>query len=109
MANEQHEKHPLFQDEVAVQILKFLDQTDIDFESLNLANNNRWLMSVAPLIAPVRHWWADNIVRDFLKENENGIVVEFGGGLDSRYYRAGWGNLLILRCHLLLTAQNNPA
>jgi hypothetical protein len=21
----------------------------------------------------------------------------------------GWGNLLILRCHLLLTAQNNPA
>ena len=32
-----------------------------------------------------------------------GIILRKGGCI------AGWGNLLILRCHLLLTAQNNPA
>ena len=45
------------------------------------------LSGKAPWLVTARAWYCDNQIRRFLDEHPDGVIVEFGGGMDARYFR----------------------
>jgi O-methyltransferase involved in polyketide biosynthesis len=76
-AMESKHRSPILRDKKAVDICRDLDFEFAEFESRNVDSVGYC----------VRASLIDTLVREFIDENPDGSVVEFGPGLDSRYER----------------------
>ena len=86
MADEARQPFPLFEDRIAAKIKQNLEKNlNFDFETYR--KNSLGLSGAEPWIVTVRAWYCDNLIRRFLTEHPNGLIVEFGGGMDARYFR----------------------
>lgn len=85
MADEKYQPFSLFEDKIAIKIKNLLESANFDFETYR--NNSMGLSGKAPWLVTVRAWYCDNLIRKFLAKNPNGLIVEFGGGMDARYFR----------------------
>jgi len=85
MAGEKDQPFSLFEDKMAIKIKNSLESANFDFETYR--NNSMGLSGKAPWLVTVRAWYCDNLIRTFLSQNPNGLIVEFGGGMDARYFR----------------------
>lgn len=81
-ADEQDQPTPLFYDPWSVQWLEHLPRYE-DYE--------RWYNPTFQLATVVRTRLIDDAVAAFLETHDNPLVVEFGAGFSTRYYRVGEG------------------
>lgn len=105
--NETYDKRSIIQDPKSVEIL---NQIDYDFSGKKEVS----LMSQKGVA--IRTEILDNLTLDFLKRNPDGIVVNLGCGLDTRYYRLNnqlvhWYDLdvpeaIALRKHFFAETEN---
>lgn len=87
-AKETNEKNYLFQDPYAV---KIMDQIDFDFsiyEKMNATRKKEMLTGIA-----VRTKILDDYTKDFLGKYPDGLVVNIGCGLDTRFFRLDNGKI----------------
>lgn len=87
-AKETNEKNYLFQDPYAV---KMMEQIDFDFsiyENMKATRKNEMLTGIA-----VRTKILDDYTKDFLGKYPDGIVVNIGCGLDTRFFRLDNGKI----------------
>jgi len=81
-AKETKEKNHLFQDPYAV---KIMEQIDFDFsiyENMSATRKNEMLTGIA-----VRTRILDDYTRNFLDKYPDGLIVNIGCGLDTRFFR----------------------
>lgn len=75
---------PIIQDEQAIELV---EKIDFDFSSLKIPKITR-------ITAAMRTRQFDNWIRTFLTSTPDGVVVDIGCGLDSRFHRVDNGNVL---------------
>lgn len=87
-AKETKEINPLFQDPNAV---KIVEQIDFDFsiyENMSAARKKEMLTGIA-----VRTRILDDYTKDFIDEYPDGLIVNIGCGLDTRFFRLDNGKI----------------
>jgi len=87
-AIETNKKNCLFQDPYAI---KIMEQIDFDFsiyENMSVAKKKEMLTGIA-----VRTRILDDYTKEFLNKYPDGLVVNIGCGLDSRFYRLDNGRI----------------
>ncbi len=87
-AKETNKKNHLFQDPYAV---KIMEQIDFDFsiyENMSATRKNEMLTGIA-----VRTKLLDDYTKGFLGQYPDGLVVNMGCGLDTRFFRLDNGRI----------------
>ncbi len=87
-AIESQSKDPIIQDQKSVEIVKILDKFFSESNSKKLKKlYNRRLSKYYVILKALRTIKFDEYVSDFLSKNQNGVIVNMGCGLDTRFYR----------------------
>jgi methyltransferase (TIGR00027 family) len=87
-AIESQSKDPIIQDQKSVEIVKILDKFFSESDSKKLKKlYNRRLSKYYVILKALRTIKFDEYVSDFLSKNQNGVIVNMGCGLDTRFYR----------------------
>ena len=81
-------KDPIIQDQKSVEIVKILDKflSESDSKALKKLHKHR-LPKYYVILKALRTKKFDDYVKNFLSKNPNGIVVNMGCGLDTRFHR----------------------
>ena len=89
-AVESQSTNPIIRDGKSVEIVKILDKVFSKSDSKTLKGlYNRRLSKYYVVLKALRTKKIDDYVKDFLLENPNGIIVNMGCGLDTRFHRIG--------------------
>ncbi len=93
-AIESQSKDPIIQDQKSAEIVKILDKFLSESNSKTLKKlYNRRLSKYYVILKALRTKKFDDYVKDFLSKNPNGIIVNMGCGLDTRFYRIDNGKV----------------